>query len=50
MWNLLSYLGAKESSKIVGYSNGSQPVVRGPPVVRTHMPGGPRAKATFFIL
>jgi len=36
------------STVTVGYSSGSQPVVRGLPVVRGHLPGGPRAKATFL--
>jgi len=34
----------------IQYTCGSQPVVRRPLVVHDHLPGGPRAKAIFYIL
>jgi len=32
------------------YSSGSQPVVRGPPVVRSHLSGGPQASSNIYFV
>jgi len=32
------------------YCSGSQPVVRGPPVFRDHMPGGPQERLKIYLI
>ena len=48
MWSPMLGLSNVKSVTMF-YASGSQPVVRGPLVVRGHLPGGPRAEPDIYV-